>query len=424
MNTQYLTLDKVLRLIDTTIEALETRLSGHSEQVAYITYKIAQELGITDITELKILCKTAFLHDIGGYKTEDQSKLVDSETSYPHIHAAYGYAFLKLFHNEEVIPELVKWHHADWEVVQQHPNTIPPLACLIHLADKIAIHASKEEILESITNASGTSFCPSHVDAFLRANEKTPILQRIKMGIHKIEIRAFFSQFILTDEQIASFSKTISYALDFHSNTTVLHSLLVTGIAEKLSELFSMTEYEKKEISIAASLHDVGKLIIPISILDKPGQLTADEYQIMQYHAIAGYEILTALGLNNIRDIASLHHETLDGTGYPFKLQAKDLSFSCRLIAVSDIGSALLAKRSYKEPFSKQKIVDILQGMVMNGKIDKEIVTMFCNQFDDIITEVYTKIVPAQEAYSKLPILYNDALADIYSLVKNQPSTC
>lgn len=417
MNTQYLTLDKALRLIDTTVEALETRLSGHSEQVAYIVYKIAQELGITDINELKILCKTAFLHDIGCYKTEDQRKLAEFEISSPHTHAAYGYAFLKTFHNYNVIPDLVKWHHIPWHIRQKHPETIPEMACLIHLADRIAISMNDNDDLTLITKGSGTTFSPSHVDAFLRANEQQQLLKRIKMGIYKIEIRAFFAQFILTDDQTLYFARTISYALDFHSNTTVLHSLLVTGIAEKLSELFSMTEKEKKDISIAASLHDIGKLIIPISILEKSGQLTSDEYQIMQYHAIAGYEILSTLCLNNIRDIASFHHETLDGQGYPFKLQANKLSFSSKLIAVADVASALVAKRSYKEAFPKEKVLNILQKMIMDGKIHKEITNMFCNQFEDILTEVYTKILPAQQAYNKLPTSYNNALEHIYSLI-------
>lgn len=416
--TEYLTLDKVLRLIDTTVEALETRLSGHSEQVAYVVYKIAQELGITDIAELKTLCKTAFLHDIGCYKTEDQNNLAEFEISSPHAHAAYGYAFLKHFHNIDVLPDLVKWHHTPWSVIEKYPENIPELACLIYLADRIVINLATKNDLSLITKASGTTFCPRHVDAFLRVSKTEQILEHLRTGIYKIEIRSFFSQFILTDEDILYFAETMSYALDFHSNTTVLHSLLVTGIAEKLSDFFSMTVKEKREIKIAASLHDIGKLIIPISILEKSGKLTAGEYGIMQYHAIAGYEILSVLCLNHIRDIASLHHETLDGTGYPFKLKADQLSFSSRLLAVADIGSALLAKRSYKEAFSKETVVSILQGMAKNFKIDQEIVNMFCNQFDDILVAVFAKILPIQEDYDRLPTSYHNALEHIYKLTQ------
>ena len=417
MNTNRLTLDKVLRLIDTTVEALDSRLNGHSEQVAYIVYKIAQELGVRDKKELKTLCKTAFLHDVGCYKTKDQNNRVEFEIFTPHTHAAYGYAFLTLFDADDVIPDLVKWHHVHWHVIQTHPEIIPEMACLIHLADIITGNINKfSNDLQPLIDTYGEMFCPAHLEAFLRINEPQHILAHLKSGIYKAEIRTFFSQFILTDEEMLSFAKMMSYALDFHSNTTVLHSILVTGIANKLAALFAMTEEEKRNISIAAALHDVGKLVIPTIILEKPEKLTPYEYEIMKYHGIAGYEILTGLYLNTIRDIASLHHEKLDGTGYPFGLKADELSFSSRLLAIADIGAALIAKRSYKEAFPKHKIFYILQSMAEEGKIDQEITYMFCNHFDEILTAAEADILPTQKAYEQLNITYENALQHIHTL--------
>ncbi len=417
MTTQRLTLDRVLRLIDTTIETLDARLNGHSEQVAYIVYKIAQELGVTDKNELKILCKTAFLHDVGCYKTEDQVNLLTFEAKTPYPHAAYGYAFLKYFYSEDIDPLIVKWHHTPWHIARKYPDEIPEHATLLHLADRIAVTALKQHMDFSVLkNASGTLFCPEHVDAFFRANEKQQIVQRLKTGLYRAELRTFFSQFILSQDQVLNFARMMAYALDFHSNTSVLHSILVTGIAKKLAELFDMTEAERRDITIAASLHDIGKLVIPTSILEKPGKLTSNEFEIMKYHAIAGYDILSSLGVDNIRDIATLHHETLDGRGYPFGLKAEELSFSSKLLSVVDISSALLARRSYKEAFPKEEVFFILRKMADTGKIEKEIVEMFCLHFDEIYAATLADVLPAQQTYNDLASSYENELAHLMSV--------
>ena len=417
MNTQRITLDRILRLVDATIENIDSRLQGHSEQVAYTVYKIAQELGIKDKNKLKVLCKTAFLHDVGCYKTEGQDSHHKFDKKNPHPHAAYGYAFLKFFYSEDISLELIKWHHIPWNIMRKHPNAIPEMACLIHLADTFAISATEENVdLTPILAASGTIFYPDHVEALRRANEKHRLVQGIRTGLYKAEIRTFFSQFILTHEQILNFTSMMAYALEFHSNVTLRHSIVVTGIAQRLSQLFLMTEEEKRNITIAASLHDIGKLVIPDNILEKPTALTPEEFEIIKYHSIAGYEILSILCPDEIRDIATFHHEALDGSGYPFGLKADELSFSCRLLAVADIGAALLTKRSYKEALPKQEVCFILKTMAKSGKIDQNIVDMFCDNFDEIFGAVKADEIRSQQIYDKLIVSYEDELKQIVQL--------
>ena len=93
---------------------------------------------------------------------------------------------------------------------------------------------------------------------------------------------------------------------------------------------------------------------IPTEILEKPDKLTTDEFEIMKQHCIIGYNILSDLNIDDIRDIATFHHEKLDGSGYPFGLKTKDLSPEARIVAISDILSALIGSRSYKEGFPKE----------------------------------------------------------------------
>ena len=416
MSTPRLTLDRLLRLVDATIENTDSRLDGHSEQVAYVVYKIAQELGIKDKNKLKVLCKTAFLHDVGCYRTATSEHLTKYETSNPHAHAAYGYAFLNFFYSEDIDIELIKWHHVSWSTIEKYPETIPELACLIHLADSFTLSIAAGNSDSFVAKASGTAFCPKHVDALLRINAEQRISKCIKSGFYKAEIRTFFSKFILTDEEALNFTSMMAYALEFHSNVTVLHSIIVTGIAQQLSELFAMTDNEKRNITIAASLHDIGKLVIPSNILEKTTKLTHDEFEIIKYHSIAGYEILSILCSDTIRDIATLHHETLDGSGYPFGLKADKLSFSCRLLAVADIGAALLSKRSYKEALPVKEVCSILQNMAHSGKIDRKIVNMFCDNIEAIFNAVITNEAHSRKIYESLVAAHQKELDHILEL--------
>ena len=97
-----------------------------------------------------------------------------------------------------------------------------------------------------------------------------------------------------------------------------------------------MTEIQ--DLKIAGYLHDLGKLAVPKEILEKPGKLTATEFNIVKTHAYYGYRTLeTVRGLEKINNCGTLHHECLDGSGYPFHLNGDNLSIGSRIMAIADI---------------------------------------------------------------------------------------
>ena len=98
-------------------------------------------------------------------------------------------------------------------------------------------------------------------------------------------------------------------------------------------------------------LHDIGKIVIPLSILEAPRRLTDEEMRIMKAHVVITGKILEGIMDERIVNVAYRHHEKLDGTGYPQGLRAEDLSQLERIVAVGDILSALYSKRSYKDSF-------------------------------------------------------------------------
>lgn len=104
-------------------------------------------------------------------------------------------------------------------------------------------------------------------------------------------------------------------------------------IADKMADFYDFDSVHHIRFYFTAALHDVGKLIIPNDILEKPGKLTSEEFVQMKTHAYATYEVLNKIpGLEDIAILASRHHEKLDGSGYPFGLKEENLSFDEKLL--------------------------------------------------------------------------------------------
>jgi len=160
---------------------------------------------------------------------------------------------------------------------------------------------------------------------------------------------------------------------------TFQHCLLVTGVSVGFGIEIGFSAADVSRLGIAATLHDVGKACIPLSILDKPGRLDAGEDEIMKSHPVAGYDLLKDIqGMTpEILDGVKHHHEYLDGTGYPDRLTASKISDLVRLLTISDIFAALVEQRPYRAPMPRQTAYQVLCDM--NGKLENSLVKAFRN---------------------------------------------
>jgi HD-GYP domain-containing protein (c-di-GMP phosphodiesterase class II) len=126
---------------------------------------------------------------------------------------------------------------------------------------------------------------------------------------------------------------------------------------------------------LAASMHDIGKLVTPAEILEKPGKLTDEEFTIIKEHVHMTWKLLKDIeGFDTICAWASGHHEKLDGTGYPFGKKAEELDFNSRLISCLDIYQAVSEDRPYHPGRNHNDTMQILHSMVDKGAIDSNIV--------------------------------------------------
>jgi HD-GYP domain-containing protein (c-di-GMP phosphodiesterase class II) len=221
-----------------------------------------------------------------------------------------------------------------------------------------------------------------------------------------------------------SFIETLASSIDARDKITSGHSTRVKMYSTLIAYEFGM---EKNDISIlekAAALHDIGKIGIRDSVLQKEGKLTAEEYEHIQEHVEITHNILEKIHMSKdfqqITEIACSHHEKFDGTGYYRGLKGVNIPFGGRVLAVSDVFDAITSKRHYRDKMPIEKVIDIIQSGSGNH-FDPLVVEKFLAIKLDKIVNVFlteNKVLKLNKTDLKTLEKYN--LLDLYySIVNN-----
>ena len=380
---------------------LDIRLVSHGERVAYILLKMLEQENLYTKEEIRDLVFLGLVHDIGAYKTEEIDNIMEFEEKRPNDHAIYGYLFLKHFSPFSKYAETVLFHHVDNNSIKDFESDYLDLGLRFHFADRIdfVYKFMSETNPDAFLNRYKNRFSDLDILLFSKINNEKQVIKKLKDGSFESELNEFFDNNPFSYDYLIKFLEMLAYIIDFKSEFTVTHNIMVVTIAQQLALSFNLNKEEIEKIKLAAWLHDIGKIATPIDILEKPGKLTKEEMDIMKKHILYSEEIVRGLVNDEVVNIAIRHHEKLDGSGYPYGLTSKDLTFSDRILAVSDIISALANKRSYKEAFDKERIITILNEMVEANKICGTIVERFINNFDIIMNDTTLEAKHTIEEY-------------------------
>lgn len=174
----------------------------------------------------------------------------------------------------------------------------------------------------------------------------------------------------------------LAMAIDAKDRYTNGHSIRVASYSEALARQIGMPADEIKVLRREAMLHDIGKIGIPDAVLNNPGDLTAEEFKILESHTTIGARILEkASGMEGARDVAEFHHERYDGKGYPKGLKGTEIPFHARIVSIADAYDAMNSDRIYR----KSLMPDAIRSELAKGRgtqFDPELLNAFLKLFN------------------------------------------
>jgi HD-GYP domain-containing protein (c-di-GMP phosphodiesterase class II) len=261
------------------------------------------------------------------------------------------------------------------------------LSHLLQLADRIAILIDvnrdvllqANNIVEKKNDQSGSRFVPEQLEALLALRDKEYFwLDSVYMkDLNYLGRRIDFQEISLTEDDFLGLTNVFRRIIDFRSPFTATHSAGVAATAEVLAMKLGFSGDDQKLITLAGLLHDLGKLAVPTEILEKPGVLTEEEFDLVKRHTYYTFHLLEPLKIMDIiRTWGALHHERLDGKGYPFHINEEDLSLGSRVVAVADTFTALTENRPYRAGMDGAQAFEIITEMVGRGNLDKKVVSV------------------------------------------------
>jgi len=404
----------IINIIVNTLNHMDGRLVDHGMRVSYLVYKVLKRQGKYTPKQIRDICILALIHDIGAYKTEEVHNLVSFETGEVWEHSVYGYLFAKHFSPLKPIAPVLLFHHAGLKELEYIHPSYREITQIIFLADRIDVLALSgikhwARFVKSFDKLSGIMFEPYIIDLFFRGDGcVTQEDLNFEYPPDFIDI-LFNSEF--SPEEVEAYMNMVVLSIEFRSYQTMNHTFALIKACEILGRKVGLSDIEIEELQTGALLHDIGKVGVPLHILESTERLTPEEFDIMKSHISISRDILGGYVEDVVLNIAANHHEKLDGSGYELGLKGDEIPLRERLVAVADIFCALTSKRSYKESLPKEKVLAIMDDMKGGGHIDPELTDLVGTCYEELEGTIDKVTKRLMETYDEVWNEYNLVLS-------------
>ena len=397
MNERFSNMRDLNNSLAEALNMIDPNIEHHHQQTAYMAYMIARSAGF-DEQQLALARMAALTHDIGFITMEDPQSVEEIETGAERL-AELGANLIEGFPGGANTSKVVRYCQSRWagflalpESIREENYASARVASVVHLADVVSVLLKTDVpvlnqvkgIRETISAGRGTEFSEEAVDAFLRASENEFIWLDLRYNPDFLDYFVGEIEDVSLDRTV-EMTVIISRIIDYRSSFTAMHSAGVSASAAALARLAGMSDDECKMMKIAGYMHDIGKLRVPRAILEKPRKLSEEEFNIIKEHPYyTRLNLMNVKGFERIANWAGFHHEKLDGSGYPFHFGADILDLGSRIMAIADIYSAITEVRPYRDGMERKDAMRILKEDADRGKLDKDLVALLDERYDEI----------------------------------------
>jgi HD-GYP domain-containing protein (c-di-GMP phosphodiesterase class II) len=374
-------------------------LVDHQMRTAFIAGEMAHAARL-DYGATERLTVAALLHDIGALSPEEKISAHIFEDLLPETHCERGGKLFREAYWLAPSAQIVEWHHTPIAEHQRLGRTLAEddvlAAQILFAADhlerairrEIYILHQRDGLERRIRELTGAEIHSDVLGLFLEASESEHFWLKMvskHLATHMREENLLRS-ICADDETLQSIVRVFKDMTDFRSRFTATHSVGVASCAQAIARKMAFSGSDLQDIYLAGMMHDIGKLVVPNSILCKPASLTPEEFDVIRQHPYFTRTILGGVrGFEQIAEWAGSHHERLNGEGYSRHLDRNQLDLGAKVIAVADVATAIAECRPYRGPGEKETILRELQMMAAKNELEPLIVTALADNFDQIM---------------------------------------
>jgi HD-GYP domain-containing protein (c-di-GMP phosphodiesterase class II) len=409
MDSRIIELTRFFIMLSDAMELASPGMAMHQLKTSYMALAIAERLDYQRPRKRDLLY-ASLLHDIGALSPEEKVELHSPDPELIARHSASGRTVLARVPLLERSASIIGCHHEPWNSAADHRSAESFDGNIIHLADSVEISLDwdqyilfqHEAVRREVRALRGTEFAPEIADAFLEVSEP----EEFWLALASPRLPADFAEderlvtYHCSIPEFAPISKLVRDIIDFRSTFTATHSSGVAASASVLGSLFGFSEDDRLALEIAGNLHDIGKMAVPNSILLKPAALDERETAIVRQHPYHTGTVLSRGGLpREIVEWASWHHERLDGSGYPRRSSARTISLGSRILAVTDVFTALAEERPYRPAMRREPVQRLLDEEVSDGMLEASVVGLVQDKYDLVVEAMRSAQESAADFY-------------------------
>jgi putative nucleotidyltransferase with HDIG domain len=388
-------LGDVINGLSTALDAVDQRLNAHHKVVAYVAINLLAIIGEPENDTIY----AALVHDLGLVRNYHENTTTISERELDLSHTVVGAHYLMSVPKLAFLSDLTLHHHFSYTNQQRlHARgvTLHPHSDILYAADRLALFIdsiggaltqnAKQQVSDYITFGRLIEFSERSSKAALALIETDSFwLDLTTDRLSRVIDRKLQSKELLHYAEALQIAKLFSAIIDGRSRFTANHSTGVGILAHKLADASGWSTRQSEKLLVAGYLHDIGKLAVRNQIIDKPSKLSDAEWRVMRSHVFHTRRILETIpGLEEVVDWASDHHERINGEGYPFRKRGDEISTGARMIAVSDVMTALTENRPYRAQLSQDQVLGILKSQVDQGALDGRIVECAGDNYEQL----------------------------------------
>lgn len=341
----------------------------HSKKIAFIALKLAKEFNY-EKEYLSDICSYSLIHNIALKETTKREK----------EYCLLGEEYIKSFPFLTDEKEIIKYHceHYDGSgVFGLKGEEIPLFSQFIAFADIIDSNfdlsnkdiSNRERIVNFVKNNELVLFSSDIVECFIEFSEVESFWLDLQ---NEQEMLTYIFSSLFDYTQALDFEDILSMTSIFYKIIDKESRLLEN--CEKVADFYNFDHKDKQTFLIAASLSNIGKFFISQNLIDKDIVLEPYEHkQIKAYPYYTNKTLSNIIGFSDINTWATRVQEFIDGSGYPYSFEGKDLSLKDRLLSITNIYSSLTSEKKYRDAFSNIEAIKVLETFAKEGKIDKAI---------------------------------------------------